>query len=68
MGEIAQYRAKTAVFGRCAMAWLSGGSIRWDVAGIPLLLLAAAGAVGAAAAGSLPLVGLRIDPELIRRD
>ncbi|MGW2705687.1 FtsX-like permease family protein [Streptomyces sp. NPDC001340] len=45
-----------------------GGSIRWDVAGIPLLLLAAAGAVGAAAAGSLPLVGRRIDPELIRRD
>ncbi|MFD8718104.1 hypothetical protein ACFV2H_08825 [Streptomyces sp. NPDC059629] len=32
-----------------------GGSIRWDVAGIPLLLLAAAGAVGTAAAGSLPL-------------
>jgi hypothetical protein len=45
-----------------------GGSIRWDVAGIPLLLLAVAGAVGAAIAGSLPLVGRRIDPELIRRD
>ncbi|MHB9859849.1 FtsX-like permease family protein [Streptomyces sp. YIM S03343] len=45
-----------------------GGTIRWDVAGVPLLTLAAAGVVAAAAAGSLPLVGRRIDPELIRRD
>ncbi|MFF2361800.1 ABC transporter permease [Streptomyces sp. NPDC058122] len=45
-----------------------GGSIRWDVAGVPLLVLAAAGVVAMAAVGSLPLVGRRIDPELIRRD
>jgi hypothetical protein len=45
-----------------------GGATRWDVAGIPLLVLATAGVVAAAAAGSLPLVGRRIDPELIRRD
>jgi hypothetical protein len=45
-----------------------GGAIRWDVAGLPLLSLAVAAVVAAAAAGSLPLVGRRIDPELIRRD
>ncbi|MFJ7968751.1 FtsX-like permease family protein [Streptomyces sp. NPDC096324] len=45
-----------------------GGSIRWDVAGVPLLVLAAAGVVAMAAVGSMPLVGRRIDPELIRRD
>jgi len=45
-----------------------GGAIRWDVAGVPLLVLAAAGVVGMAALGSLPLAGRRIDPELIRRD
>lgn len=45
-----------------------GGAIRWDTAGVPLLVLAAAGVVGMAALGSLPLVGRRIDPELIRRD
>ncbi|MFE2532717.1 FtsX-like permease family protein [Streptomyces sp. NPDC059371] len=45
-----------------------GGAIRWDVAGVPLLVLAAAGVVAMAALGSLPLVGRRIDPELIRRD
>ncbi|MGW1726882.1 ABC transporter permease [Streptomyces sp. NPDC002306] len=45
-----------------------GGAIRWDVAGLPLLAVAAAGVVAAAAAGSLPLAGRRIDPELIRRD
>ncbi|MGY5008966.1 ABC transporter permease [Streptomyces sp. 900105755] len=45
-----------------------GGAIRWDVAGIPLLSVAVAGVVAAAAAGSLPLAGRRIDPELIRRD
>ncbi|KUO10845.1 FtsX-like permease family protein [Streptomyces sp. DSM 15324] len=45
-----------------------GGAVRWDVEGIPLLTLAALGVVAAAAVGSLPLVGRRIDPELIRRD
>ncbi|MET7987226.1 MULTISPECIES: ABC transporter permease [unclassified Streptomyces] len=45
-----------------------GGAIRWDVAGMPLLSVAVAGVVAAAAAGSLPLAGRRIDPELIRRD
>ncbi|MEU1512044.1 ABC transporter permease [Streptomyces sp. NPDC005811] len=45
-----------------------GGAVRWDVEGIPLLTLAATGVVVAAAVGSLPLVGRRIDPELIRRD
>ncbi|MGW3669202.1 ABC transporter permease [Streptomyces sp. NPDC005141] len=45
-----------------------GGTIQWDLAGIPLLALAAAGVVAMAAVGSLPLVGRRIDPELIRRD
>ncbi|WP_416070173.1 hypothetical protein [Streptomyces scabiei] len=43
-----------------------GGAVYWDGAGIPLLLACAVGAV--AAAGALPLVGRRIDPELIRRD
>ncbi|MFF3451316.1 ABC transporter permease [Streptomyces sp. NPDC002667] len=45
-----------------------GGAIRWDAAGVPLLVLATAGVVAMAAVGSLPLVGRRIDPELIRRD
>ncbi|WP_340378131.1 hypothetical protein U5640_25890 [Streptomyces sp. SS7] len=45
-----------------------GGAVRWDVEGVPLLMLAALGVVAAAAVGSLPLVGRRIDPELIRRD
>jgi hypothetical protein len=45
-----------------------GGAIFWDGAGVPLLLACAAGAVVIAALGSLPLVGRRIDPELIRRD
>ncbi|WP_329218268.1 ABC transporter permease [Streptomyces sp. NBC_01485] len=45
-----------------------GGAIRWDVEGIPLLALATTGVLAAAALGSLPLVGRRIDPELIRRD
>ncbi|MFD9108632.1 FtsX-like permease family protein [Streptomyces bottropensis] len=45
-----------------------GGAIYWDGAGIPLLLACAVGAVAVAAAGALPLVGRRIDPELIRRD
>ncbi|MFB7778845.1 hypothetical protein [Streptomyces bauhiniae] len=45
-----------------------GGTIRWDLAGIPLLVLATAAVVALAATGALPLVGRRIDPELIRRD
>ncbi|MFM9696674.1 FtsX-like permease family protein [Streptomyces europaeiscabiei] len=45
-----------------------GGAIYWDGAGIPLLLACALGAVAVAAVGALPLVGRRIDPELIRRD
>ncbi|MER6155528.1 FtsX-like permease family protein [Streptomyces sp. NPDC001868] len=45
-----------------------GGAIYWDGAGIPLLLACAVGAVAVAAVGALPLVGRRIDPELIRRD
>ncbi|EMF55993.1 FtsX-like permease family protein [Streptomyces bottropensis] len=45
-----------------------GGAIYWDGAGVPLLLACAVGAVAVAAAGALPLVGRRIDPELIRRD
>ena len=48
---------------------ITGGSaVYWDFAGVPLLLLAALGVVAAAAVGALPLVGRRIDPELIRRD
>ncbi|MBO7938153.1 FtsX-like permease family protein [Streptomyces sp. S9] len=45
-----------------------GGAIFWDGAGVPLLLACALGVVVIAALGSLPLVGRRIDPELIRRD
>ncbi|MFF3915566.1 FtsX-like permease family protein [Streptomyces sp. NPDC001852] len=45
-----------------------GGAIFWDGKGVPLLLACAVGAVAVAALGSLPLVGRRIDPELIRRD
>lgn len=45
-----------------------GGAIFWDGAGVPLLLACALGAVVIAALGSLPLIGRRIDPELIRRD
>ncbi|MEU6280067.1 FtsX-like permease family protein [Streptomyces sp. NPDC047028] len=45
-----------------------GGAVRWDFAGIPLLACAALGVVVAATLGTLPLVGRRIDPELIRRD
>ncbi|MEU3301497.1 hypothetical protein ABZ729_16970 [Streptomyces sp. NPDC006678] len=48
---------------------ITGGSaVHWDVAGTPLLALAAAGVVAVAIAGTLPLAGRRIDPELIRRD
>ncbi|MET8167513.1 FtsX-like permease family protein [Streptomyces sp. NPDC005329] len=45
-----------------------GGEIFWDGSGVPLLLACALGAVVVAAVGSLPLIGRRIDPELIRRD
>ncbi|CAM5583857.1 ABC transporter permease [Streptomyces chartreusis] len=45
-----------------------GGEIFWDGAGVPVLLASAAGVVAVAIAGTLPLVGRRIDPELIRRD
>lgn len=45
-----------------------GGEIIWDWAGLPLLVGSAAGVVAVAALGSLPLVGRRVDPELIRRD
>ncbi|MFF9274034.1 FtsX-like permease family protein [Streptomyces griseosporeus] len=45
-----------------------GGSIFWDGDGVPLLLASAVGAVVVAALGALPLIGRRIDPELIRRD
>ncbi|MGW3205176.1 FtsX-like permease family protein [Streptomyces sp. NPDC001135] len=45
-----------------------GGAIFWDGEGVPLLLVCALAAVVVAALGSLPLIGRRIDPELIRRD
>jgi hypothetical protein len=45
-----------------------GGTVFWDGAGLPLLLVGALCVVAVAALGSLPLVGRRIDPELIRRD
>ncbi|MEU9306289.1 FtsX-like permease family protein [Streptomyces sp. NPDC048256] len=45
-----------------------GGEVFWDGAGVPLLLACALGVVAVAAVGSLPLIGRRIDPELIRRD
>ncbi|MFF4654640.1 FtsX-like permease family protein [Streptomyces sp. NPDC001381] len=45
-----------------------GGDIFWDGDGVPLLLACALGAVVVATLGSLPLIGRRIDPELIRRD
>ncbi|NUK73666.1 ABC transporter permease [Streptomyces lunaelactis] len=48
---------------------ITGGSeVYWDLAGTPLLALAAAGVVAVAVSGTLPLAGRRIDPELIRRD
>ncbi|MEU4875085.1 FtsX-like permease family protein [Streptomyces sp. NPDC021608] len=45
-----------------------GGEIFWDGAGLPLLMASAVGVILVAAIGSLPLVGRRIDPELLRRD
>ena len=45
-----------------------GGEIFWDGAGVPLLVAAMAGVLVLAVMGTLPLVGRRIDPELIRRD
>ncbi|MGW0282201.1 FtsX-like permease family protein [Streptomyces sp. NPDC003236] len=45
-----------------------GGEVLWDFAGIPVLVCAALGVVVVATLGTLPLVGRRVDPELIRRD
>ncbi|MFE2515278.1 FtsX-like permease family protein [Streptomyces mirabilis] len=45
-----------------------GGAVFWDGGGVPLLLACAVGVLVVAAVGALPLVGRRIDPELIRRD
>jgi hypothetical protein len=45
-----------------------GGAVFWDEDGVPLLLACALGVLVVAAVGALPLVGRRIDPELIRRD
>ncbi|MCL8010834.1 ABC transporter permease [Streptomyces sp. AS02] len=45
-----------------------GGAIFWDGAGVPPLLAATLGVLALAIVGALPLVGRRIDPELIRRD
>ncbi|GGU76364.1 hypothetical protein GCM10010260_05720 [Streptomyces filipinensis] len=45
-----------------------GGTVFWDGAGLPFLLGGTLCVVAVAALGSLPLVGRRIDPELIRRD
>ncbi|MFB8754730.1 FtsX-like permease family protein [Streptomyces nigra] len=45
-----------------------GGEVFWDGAGVPVLLVCAAGVLVAAVVGTLPLTGRRIDPELIRRD
>ncbi|MGW1892205.1 ABC transporter permease [Streptomyces sp. NPDC002004] len=45
-----------------------GGEVFWDFAGIPVLACAALGVIVIATLGTLPLVGRRIDPELIRRD
>jgi hypothetical protein len=45
-----------------------GGAVFWDGGGVPLLLACALGVLVVAAVGALPLVGRRIDPELIRRD
>ncbi|MFF6874792.1 MULTISPECIES: ABC transporter permease [unclassified Streptomyces] len=48
---------------------ITGGSeIYWDSAGVPVLALAAVGVAAVSALAALPLVGRRIDPELIRRD
>ncbi|PIM65891.1 ABC transporter permease, partial [Streptomyces sp. JV178] len=48
---------------------ITGGSeIYWDFAGLPVRALAAAGVALLSVLGTLPLVGRRIDPELIRRD
>ncbi|MFG2651100.1 ABC transporter permease [Streptomyces sp. NPDC048436] len=45
-----------------------GGEVFWDGAGVPLLVAAMTGVLVLAVVGTLPLVGRRIDPELIRRD
>ncbi|MER5359951.1 ABC transporter permease [Streptomyces sp. NPDC002785] len=45
-----------------------GGQVFWDGEGVPLLVAATVGVLVLAAVGTLPLIGRRIDPELIRRD
>ncbi|MFF6994762.1 hypothetical protein ACFY93_07340 [Streptomyces sp. NPDC008313] len=45
-----------------------GGETFWDGAGVPVLLGSTLGVLAMAVVGTLPLVGRRIDPELIRRD
>ncbi|MFC9929521.1 FtsX-like permease family protein [Streptomyces sp. NPDC127190] len=51
-------------------SYLTGGGepVLWDSQGLPLLLIAALALLLIAALGSFPLLGRRIDPELIRRD
>ncbi|MEU1162625.1 FtsX-like permease family protein [Streptomyces sp. NPDC005921] len=44
------------------------GATFWDDAGLPVLLVGTLAVIVVAALGALPLVGRRIDPELIRRD
>ncbi|MEU1280977.1 ABC transporter permease [Streptomyces sp. NPDC005805] len=46
----------------------AGTEVRWDTAGLPVLAGAAAGVLVTTALATLPLVGRRVDPELIRRD
>jgi hypothetical protein len=45
-----------------------GGAVFWDGAGLAPLAVVAVGAVAVAALGTLPLIGRRVNPELIRRD
>ncbi|WNI23101.1 ABC transporter permease [Streptomyces sp. ITFR-16] len=45
-----------------------GGEVFWDGAGVPLLVTASITVLLFTVGGTLPLVGRRIDPELIRRD
>ncbi|MFF2650918.1 FtsX-like permease family protein [Streptomyces sp. NPDC058045] len=45
-----------------------GGAVFWDWEGIPVLASAAVGVLVLTVLAALPLVGRRIDPELIRRD
>lgn len=58
----------TGKFAESCYLVTGGSEIYWDFAGVPMLALAAAGVAAVSAVGTLPLVGRRIDPELIRRD